>query len=156
MINTNKKILENINYELSVTEDFTKRMDEMTPDEFTIAKSVCYLYGTLEHIKRVLELEQVEAEERFSILKQKWLSETRFLSSATTICTKQEYQEIIGMGKLAIPFMLRDFTNGELNHWFWALTAITGENPITEDIAGDMQKMADVWIDWGKNQGIIE
>ena len=36
-----------------------------------------------------------------------------------------------------------------------ALTAITGENPITEDIAGNIQKMAEAWLNWGKNKGLI-
>jgi hypothetical protein len=65
------------------------------------------------------------------------------------------YQRIIGMGPAVVPFMLERFRDGALEHWFWALSAITGENPITEDIAGNIKKMAEAWVQWGKTNGYL-
>lgn len=39
------------------------------------------------------------------------------------------YQQIIGMGEKALPLILRDLRDRPTGHWFWALNAITGEEP---------------------------
>jgi hypothetical protein len=65
------------------------------------------------------------------------------------------YQRIIGMGRDALPFILEEFSKGELDDWFWAFYAITGENPITEEMAGDMDKMAEAWLQWGRDAGYL-
>ena len=41
------------------------------------------------------------------------------------------YQRIIGMGKSAVPFILRELEQ-KPDHWFWALHAITGANPVPQ------------------------
>ena len=38
---------------------------------------------------------------------------------------------------------------------FWALEAITGENPVPAADRGKVQKMADAWVAWGREQGLI-
>jgi hypothetical protein len=57
------------------------------------------------------------------------------------------------MGREAVPYILEEFRKGRLDNWFWALYAITGENPITEEIAGDIEKMAEAWLQWGRKTG---
>jgi len=65
-----------------------------------------------------------------------------------------EYQRIIGMGSVAIPLILAELRR-EPNQWFWALSAITDENPVDPTAAGDVNRMADAWLEWGRNKGLI-
>ena len=65
------------------------------------------------------------------------------------------YQKIIGMGELAIPLILKDPAVNGPNDWFWALTAITDENPITKKIAGNMAAMTEAWLQWGRKAGYL-
>ena len=90
---------------------------------------------------------------RFKRLAAVWKSETRFLSNVTRKATHPAYQAIIGMGELAVPFILQDLADNGPNDWFWALTAITEENPITEGMAGNMTAMTEAWLQWGVRTG---
>jgi len=45
---------------------------------------------------------------------------------------------------------------GQTDHWFWALEAITGENPVGKEDAGDVEASARGWIAWGKKNGYLE
>jgi hypothetical protein len=56
------------------------------------------------------------------------------------------------MGEAAIPLILKDLAENGPDDWFWALTAITDENPITTEIAGNMAVMTEAWLQWGKGQ----
>jgi hypothetical protein len=39
------------------------------------------------------------------------------------------------------------------DHWFWALYAITGADPVESADRGRIKRMAEAWIRWGKEQG---
>jgi hypothetical protein len=65
------------------------------------------------------------------------------------------YQRIIGMGWLAVPLIL-DELRREPDQWFWALEAITEENPVPPDASGYVRRTAEVWINWGRERGLIE
>jgi hypothetical protein len=56
------------------------------------------------------------------------------------------------MGEVVVPLLLRDL---EINrrHWFSALAAITGANPVSEEDAGNIPRMADAWLQWGRENG---
>jgi hypothetical protein len=56
------------------------------------------------------------------------------------------------MGKSVIPFILRDIKRTQ-DDWFWALTAITRENPIPAHDAGHIKKMMEAWLRWGVAKG---
>ena len=62
------------------------------------------------------------------------------------------YQGIIGLGDAALPCILEELKK-EPRDWFWALSAITGENPIPESSAGKVEEMAEAWLRWGREQG---
>ncbi|MBI3735760.1 hypothetical protein HY256_04520 [Candidatus Sumerlaeota bacterium] len=81
-----------------------------------------------------------------------WKSETLFISSLTEITMHPAYQQIIGMGFAAVPLILKELAAAP-NHWFWALTAITGENPASEVAQGRMDEMRDAWLKWGRRYG---
>ena len=93
-------------------------------------------------------------QERFRELKEDWKSKTRHLSNTAQISLVFPYQMIIGMGPQVVPLILSELEN-EPDLWFWALEAITGENPVTKNEAGDMEASAQAWIRWGKQNGLL-
>jgi hypothetical protein len=51
-------------------------------------------------------------------------------------------------------FILRELKD-EPSEWFWALRALTGEDPTTEEMTGNREKLAEAWLNWGKENGYI-
>jgi len=92
--------------------------------------------------------------ERFQKLKDNWKARTRHLSNVDQISLVFSYQSIIGMGPEVVPLILAELES-EPDHWFWALEAITGENPVSDDIAGDMEASAKAWLQWGRQNGLL-
>jgi hypothetical protein len=92
---------------------------------------------------------------RFITLKTRWESETAHLSSITEISMHPAYQQIIGMGPIAIPLILSEI-NTKPGHWFWALKSITGEDPVLPSQRGRIKEMVKAWLQWGKEQGYVK
>jgi hypothetical protein len=92
---------------------------------------------------------------RFSNLEKEWKESTSMLSSITEIVMHPSYQQIIGMGPTAIPLILLSMRR-ELSHWFWALCAITGENPVPIEHRGKIKKMTKDWFVWGRKHLYLE
>jgi hypothetical protein len=64
------------------------------------------------------------------------------------------YQQIIGMGERVVPVLLRELERRP-NHWFWALKAITRQDPVPDEARGDFDAMVGAWLRWGRTQGYI-
>jgi len=92
--------------------------------------------------------------ERFQKLRDNWKAKTRHLSNVGQISLDFSYQNIIGMGPEVVPLILAELEK-ESDHWFWALEAITGENPVSENDAGDMEASAKAWVKWGLQNGLL-
>lgn len=92
--------------------------------------------------------------EQFARLARAWKEDTRYLSSTTEMATHPAYQRIIGMGHDAIPLILAELRR-EPHQWFWALRAITGEDPVSQTDKGRVRQMASAWVEWGKQKGLI-
>jgi hypothetical protein len=58
------------------------------------------------------------------------------------------------MGPEVVPLILAELDK-EPDHWFWALEAITEENPVGDNIAGDMAASAKAWVQWGRKNGLL-
>lgn len=93
-----------------------------------------------------------QAEEQFQELAAKWRKETRHISSLTKIILHPAYQRIIGMGPVAIKFILQELEQ-KPHHWFWALESITGENPVQPE--DDFDAAVRSWLRWGQERGLI-
>lgn len=76
------------------------------------------------------------------------------LSSSTEKVMHPAYQRIIGLGPAVIPLVLRDLEQ-QGGHWFWALRALTGENPVKPEDAGQVRKMTESWLEWGRQRGLV-
>jgi hypothetical protein len=91
-------------------------------------------------------------EEQFLGLAQQWRQERGPTSSTTQMAVCPSYQRIIGLGCAAVPFLLRELER-QPDHWFWALKAITGADPVPAASRGRLGEMADCWLAWGREQG---
>ena len=91
-------------------------------------------------------------EERFRVLTAEWKAGRGYSSSINKMCSHPAYQQVIGMGEKAIPLILRELEQSP-EHWFWALKAITGVNPVPRDERADIKAMATHWIAWGREKG---
>lgn len=91
--------------------------------------------------------------ERFNQLKNEWKAESEHYSNTAQMAMLWPYQQIIGMGSEAVPLILAEL-HREPDHWFWALEAITGKNPVTPKAAGDVAASAKAWILWGQKKGL--
>jgi hypothetical protein len=85
-------------------------------------------------------------------LAREWKEATSFTSSATAMAMHPAYQQIIGMGHAALPFIFQELRR-EPDHWFWALKAITGEDPVTEVDRGKLPAMTIAWLNWAQQHG---
>ena len=91
-------------------------------------------------------------EEKFRRLAAAWTKDVAHHSSSRIRNNHPAYQEISSMGESVLPLLLRDLAkNG--THWFWALKAITGANPVPETDRGKIDKVAEAWLRWGKENG---
>ena len=88
----------------------------------------------------------------FQNLSATWRRETALRSSVTDIALNPAYQQIIRMGEPALPLIFAELRRTQ-DHWFWALQAITGENPVPEEDAGDLEAMATDWLSWADRRG---
>jgi hypothetical protein len=91
-------------------------------------------------------------EQRFRRLEAIWEAETMYLSDAHQIIEHPAFQEIIRLGEAVIPFMLRDLEKSP-RQWVWALPRITGENPVPPSDGGNIRKMGEAWLHWGREHG---
>ena len=62
------------------------------------------------------------------------------------------YQRIIGLGPAVVPLLLRELERAP-DHWFWALKAITGADPVPPAARGGIREKVRLWIEWGRQQG---
>ncbi len=99
--------------------------------------------------------DRVDVEQEFSRMTHQWRAETAFSSSLTEMAGHPAYQRIIGMGRLALPMIFRELAT-ESDHWFWALKAITGCDPVPPSHRGNIESMAADWLAWGRSRGYVQ
>src|SRR6266852_2151381 len=91
-------------------------------------------------------------EEKFNRLAETWQDAVGHLSSSSQRDNHPAYQEIIAMGEPVVPLLLRDMERTR-RHWFTALSAITKAQPVAREDAGNIPRMVQAWLDWGKAEG---
>jgi hypothetical protein len=95
-------------------------------------------------------------ESKFESLTKEW-KESKEKSLSGSIIQKSihpAYQQIIGMGQDVVPLILRELSK-DYDHWFWALNAITGENPVSPEDKGNIVNMTEAWLKWGKSKNLL-
>lgn len=99
---------------------------------------------------------QSETASRFQKLAEQWREATSHVSSVSEISAHPAYLAIIGMGQRALPYIFRSLSDRQSLHWFAALHAITQQNPVPPESAGDVSQMREVWLAWAKKNGYVE
>jgi hypothetical protein len=90
----------------------------------------------------------------FNRLAEQWHDETGHMSSAISFTQHPAYLRIIAMGPAVVPFILEDLERTQA-HWFVALRLITGANPIKPEDKGKVKRLANAWIAWGRERGLV-
>jgi hypothetical protein len=91
---------------------------------------------------------------RFRRLAAEWKERSRYLSNTAQMAMLPSYQRIIGMGWDAVPLILEELRS-EPDQWFWALEAITEEDPVPPEARGKVRLMAEAWVEWGRQRGLV-
>lgn len=86
-------------------------------------------------------------------LADEWKVDTLFKSSIEEMVLHPAYQQIIGFGEKALPFLFDELRVSD-DYWFWALKMITRENPVLPNQNGDYRAMKQAWLDWGAVRGL--
>jgi hypothetical protein len=91
----------------------------------------------------------------FKSLVQEWQDDTDFMSSPTKRKNHRAYRKILSMGKIAVPYILRELRDNG-GDWYEALSDILlgeGVSPVRPEDQGDIDKMKEAWILWGREHG---
>jgi len=91
-------------------------------------------------------------EQRFAELAATWKRERSPYSSSARLAEHPAYQRIIALGPAVVPLLLRELEHAP-DHWFRALHALTGVDPVPAASQGRLHDMAQAWLAWGRNQG---
>lgn len=91
--------------------------------------------------------------QRFHGLATEWRKECAHLSSIREMVLHPAYQQIVGMGRVALPYILAELER-QPDHWFWALRAITQEDPVPPAHRGNVAQMARDWLRWARESGL--
>lgn len=94
-------------------------------------------------------------EDEFAELVEQWNVSCGPTSSLMQMITNQNYLRIIGLGRPAVPLLLRELVERP-DHWDWALRAITGVTVTDQVDEGNLARTAAKWILWGKEHGYLQ
>jgi hypothetical protein len=142
-----------------VESPWSRRVSSGKPDRRTIV--LAWRRRGLSRQKPVgSDAEQVSEnlDKRFARLARQWREERSAMSSSSVarMAMCPSYQEIIGLGPEAIRPILQELRlRPDPEHWFWALAAITRENPVPPQSRGKTHEMAVAWLRWGTEHGHI-
>jgi hypothetical protein len=100
----------------------------------------------------IIELAELPSGDKrtFDGLVAQWKEETWFTSSIKKRIAHPAYLKIIGLGRVAVPWILQELRR-EPDYWYAALEAITRTDPVPH--AENMSQLLDGWLAWGKANG---
>ncbi len=90
---------------------------------------------------------------RFAELIRSWSDDTEYLCSTNRIADHPACREIVAMGEVAVPLLLRELDDHPSILGLVAIKAITGTNPFPPETRGDIARMAEAWLTWGLEHG---
>jgi len=94
---------------------------------------------------------QAKLKKEFSRLAKLWKTQTAASPSVAGMVMHPAYLEIISHGEQMIPFILKDLEN-KPSHWFIALRILAKTSPVKPEDAGNIKKMTESWLAWGKEK----
>lgn len=96
------------------------------------------------------------AADRFARLRERFVSDTEFMSSVHEMIASTAFRDIVAMDREAVPFLLEDLHHDEAPWVAWAiaLRKILGDGPeIPGDEAGVRDRVVARWIAWNSRPG---
>jgi hypothetical protein len=90
--------------------------------------------------------------DRFQRLAADWKRDRAPHSSSARLTDHPAYKAIIDLGPNVVPLLLQELER-EPDHWFRALHALTGADPVPEESRGKLREMAAAWLTWGREHG---
>ena len=91
-------------------------------------------------------------EERFRRLEATWTAATGYLSDYSAIIEHPAFREIVGLGDAVVPLMLPRSRRTAAPVGV-ALPEITGANPVPSGDGGNIARMSEAWLRWGRAKG---
>jgi hypothetical protein len=91
-------------------------------------------------------------EAEFQRWAEQWREDTAMRSSLDY--AHEAYRNIVRMGWPVVPVLLTALQR-DRQWWFAALAEITGTVPHDGSIAGAMDAMAEAWLAWGRDRGLV-
>ncbi|MGH6871897.1 MAG: hypothetical protein ACREHE_10350 [Rhizomicrobium sp.] len=88
----------------------------------------------------------------FEELAAAWKRETVNESSSQRMAAHPAYRKIVAMGEKAVPLVLAEMRERP-DYWFAALREITNADPVPAEARGDLSRMTQAWLDWGRENG---
>jgi hypothetical protein len=88
----------------------------------------------------------------FRRLAEQWAKETSGLPRVKDRIAHPAYLKIINLGQDVIPYIMAELKKDDPDHWFEALYQITENDPVPPEDRGNVRKMADAWIIWGRRR----
>lgn len=104
--------------------------------------------------QQILNSTDVNLQARFEQLREQWEEATGMLSNPDRRAAHPTHQAVVALGVPVVPLLLRDM-EARYTHWFMALRAITGENPVRPEHAGSIPDMVEDWLAWGRERKLI-
>jgi hypothetical protein len=132
--------------------DYARNLSRKRETELAHARLIAEQLLALVQQKQLTENKSLEV--KFQSLAEQWRKDTAHLSSVTKQVMHPSYQRIIGLGPAALPILLREVAR-QSGYWFWALSAIAGDDPVDPNDLGNVQRMSEAWLQWGKQRGLI-
>ena len=93
-----------------------------------------------------------ETKREFRRLAEEWKASHGPRSTLKTMSEHPAYRAIIALGEPAVSFLLEELAR-DPDWWFSALKAITGASPVRPEDRGNLVKMAESWVEWGRSNG---
>jgi hypothetical protein len=100
-----------------------------------------------------IAVERITTAQEFRRLATRWRNDTAHVSSIPDLVMDPSYQEIMRLPKNEVlPLILRELRDRG-GFWYPALHALTDENPVNLQDMGNVRKMTDAWLNWGRSEG---
>jgi hypothetical protein len=100
-------------------------------------------------------LAQKPLEVVFQELARQWRDETAMLSSPQQKFMHNSYLQIIGLGSPALSLIFRELRDRG-GMWYRALSAITRCNPVPVEDRGNIKRMKEIWLQFGRENGYLQ
>lgn len=92
------------------------------------------------------------------VLIERWRAEVKYMSSLSDMVSHEDYKAISSKDRRAIPILLNELRDRP-HYWFDALQKLVKNNldivvnPVRKADRGNLPRMTDAWLKWGKRNG---